>query len=113
MQKLLGESLEDTYSQIVDSETYQNNKIKEKALNTIVEMILDELKIDYKDLMSHNNFINSIDPHEAEYLIPQIAVIENKNWDCYNHKGYTVTKQKAQTEIILAYHGTWDIDQSF
>jgi hypothetical protein len=87
------------YSQIEDSERYLSNKAKEKQLNTVVELILDDLEISYIDLTSHNNFIGVTQHNEADYLIPQLAVIENKNWNCYNYKGYTVTMLKAKTEI--------------
>lgn len=83
---------------------FLNNKEKEKPLNIAVEMALIDIGADYIDLTPHNNFKNSTEHHEADFLIPQFNnVTENKNWDCYNHKGYTVTMYKAKTQILSRF----------
>jgi len=80
--------------------------LKAKPLDNIVDLVLDDIGLPYQDLTGNCNFKDKIELEhsEADFLIPNFAVIENKNFECYRNRGYTVTVAKVTAKILPKFY---------
>lgn len=87
----------------LESKKIESNKKKEEHLNKATRKAFQRLNLKNIELTQNNNFKNKLEHHTADFLIQRFIALENKNWDCYNYRGYTVTKNKADSQILSRF----------
>jgi hypothetical protein len=76
--------------------------VLEKVVRTF--LIISDIDLDIiRDCTNIRNFKGHKGEHEPDFVIHNLAVIETKNWDCYARKGYTISMNNANKEILSRF----------